>query len=218
MSLRQSFSRFRKKTKDKLSKIGNKARCRRPNVGDEEIDHSSLSLQSEPVIATRDLGDARLGIGKDDPLLVSQSMVEREREPGGSNNYHGRPKSLPALSSQSKPGVVVADELRGGDIEAGGEKDGPRPRPDDSPFVSHQAMGIGHNQRGSNDKATRGETGQEDIHSPQNVQTESGSSRERRGVDGKRADQVDPPLRSESDIEKGKPTPPISRDSGSKST
>ena len=218
MSLRRSFSRFRKKAKDKLLTIGNKARSRGANVGDEEIGHPSLSLQPEPVVATRDLEGAGLGIGEDDPRFVSQSMVEREREPGGSDNYPDRPKSLPTLSSQSKPGVVVADELRGGDIEAGGEKDGPRPRPDDSPLVSHQAMGIGHNQRGSNDKASRGETNQEDIHPPQNAQTESEPSRERGDVDGKRADRVDPPLRSESDIEKRKPTPPTSRDSESKGT
>ena len=222
MSLRQSFSRFRKKAKDKLSNIGKKARSRGANVGDEEIDHSSLSLQSEPVVATRDLGDTRLGIEKDDPQpvdprSVSQSMVEREREPGGSNNYPDRPKSLPPLSSQSKPCVAAEDELRGGHIETGGEKDGPYLQLDDSPLVSRQAMGIGHDQRGSNDKASREETDQEDIHPPQNAQTESGSNPERRGVDGERANQVDPPLRSESDIEKRKPTPPTSRDSGSNS-
>jgi len=96
MSFRQSFSRFRKKAKDKVSNIGNKIKegtC----VGGEGLDHSSLSFQSEPAIAVEGelRGDTRVGIGNDDPraddyLPVSRSMVELEREQGESDDDAAR--------------------------------------------------------------------------------------------------------------------------------
>jgi len=54
-------------------------------IRDEGLNHSTLSLQSEPAIVVE-------GVGDDDPRPddcppVSRSMAELEREPGGSDNY-----------------------------------------------------------------------------------------------------------------------------------
>ena len=85
----------------------------------------------------------------------------------------------------------MGDEFSGGDIKAGGGKDDPRP--DDSRSVSRSAVGIGHGQEESDDKASGGENRQEGLHPHPHVQTDSGSIREMRDVGGKRVDQVDPP-------------------------
>ena len=133
MSLQQSVSGFRKKVKDKLSRIGHKTGKARPNVVGEGFDHSTLSLQSEPAIA-------------------------------------------------------VEGEL-GGDIEVGAGTDDPGP--DDSRPVSQPAVGIGHSQGVSDDKASRGEISQMDLHPHSHVQTESGSSRERREVERSQGQELD---------------------------
>lgn len=114
-----------------------------------------------------------------------------------------------ALSLQSEPGIVVGGEFRGGDIKVGiGKED---PRPDDSRSISRSLVGIGHNQEGSDDKASEGETNQKLLHPHSHVQTEGGSSRERRDVDAEKVDRVDPSSRS--DI-----TPSTSRAGGSEGT
>ena len=94
MSFRQSFSEFGKRAKDKLSRIGNSTKRRETGVGDEGLDHSSLSLQSEPGIVLEDevRGDTKVDVGNDDPrsddsLPVSRSLVELGRGSGGSSDY-----------------------------------------------------------------------------------------------------------------------------------
>ena len=131
MSFRKSFSGFRKKVKDKLSKVGEKGENRQPNTGGEGFNRSALSLQSEP-------------------------------------------------------GIVAGGEFREGDVEVSGEGD---PRPGDSPSVSRSAVGVGHDQGGSDEEAHGGETSQ-NLHPHPHVQAESGSSRD---VGGKRADRTDLP-------------------------
>ena len=93
MSFRQSFSRFRKKAKDKASNIGNRIK-QRACVSSEGLDHSTLSLQSEPAIVVEGglgrgtgLSEGSGGLQPGDYLSVSQSMAELEREPGGSYDH-----------------------------------------------------------------------------------------------------------------------------------
>ena len=97
MSLRQSFSRFRKKAKDKASDIRNRIKRQATCVGGEGLDHSTLYLQSEPaIVAGGELGRATgVGVGNDDPrpgssMPVSRSMTELERKPGGSESSQER--------------------------------------------------------------------------------------------------------------------------------
>ena len=69
MSFRQSISGFRKKVKEKVSKIRNKT-GKGPNAVDEGFDHSTLSLQSEPAVAVGGEfkgGEIEVCAGKDDP-------------------------------------------------------------------------------------------------------------------------------------------------------
>ena len=88
----------------------------------------------------------------------------------------GEESDHPTLSLQSEPAITAEGEL-GGDIEdSPGAGD---PGPDDSQPVSQPAVGIGHGQGGSDDKASGGETSQIDLHPHPHVQTESGSSGER---------------------------------------
>ena len=89
MSLRQSFSGFRKKVKDKLSKIGDKMGKGQSNVLDEEFDHSTLSLQSEPAIAVEDelRGDeVEVYPGPENSRSVSQPALEIGHSQGGSDD------------------------------------------------------------------------------------------------------------------------------------
>jgi len=97
MSFRQSFSRFRKKTKYKVSNIGNRIKRQATCAGGEGFDHSSLSLQSEPANVARGEvgGSTGVGVGNDDSrpgdsLPVSRSITELEREPEGSGDYTAR--------------------------------------------------------------------------------------------------------------------------------
>jgi len=92
MSFRQSFSRFRKKAKDKLSNIRNSTKGQGTSVGGEGLDHSSLSWQSEPAIAVgAELGgDTGTSVGNDDSLPASRLTAELECEPGGSDDYTAR--------------------------------------------------------------------------------------------------------------------------------
>ena len=92
MGFRRSLSRFGKKAKDKASNIGNRIK-QRACVSSERLDHSTLSLQSEPAIVVEGgFGrGAGVGAGSGDPQLgdylpASQSMAELERQPGGSDD------------------------------------------------------------------------------------------------------------------------------------
>jgi len=136
MCLRQRFSRFRNKAKEKLSPIFKKRRG--VDVGGEEFDNPTLSLQSEP-------------------------------------------------------GIAVEGEFRGRGIKISTGKDNPRP---DNPLpVSRSAVGIGHDQGGSDDSG--GETSQRYLHLRPHVQTGSGSGREREDANGKGTGQSDLPLQSD---------------------
>ena len=83
MSFRKSFSGFRKKVKDKLSKIGGKAEGQ-ANVGGGGFNNPALILQSEPAIAVESEfgeGSATVVTGKGEPrpdgsLSVSRSAVD----------------------------------------------------------------------------------------------------------------------------------------------
>ena len=132
------------------------------------------------------------------------SKIEKRPERGSADTSG---EGFDDLTSQSEPGIVVGSESRGGDIEADGGKGDPRP--DDSRSVSRSAVGIGHDQGESDEKASIGGTSQKGLHPHPHVQTDSGSSREMRDVGGKRADKVDPPPRS--DIGNSVSTPSISR-------
>ena len=89
MSFRQSISRFRKKAKDKLSKIGHKLE-RRADVGNEEFARSALSLQSEPwILVERKSRGGDIRVGKvngpqpDDSRSVLRSAVGIGHSQGG---------------------------------------------------------------------------------------------------------------------------------------
>lgn len=76
--------------KDKLSKIGDRAEKTQSNIGGEAPDNSTLSPQSEPGPVAGG-GDRGGGIGKghlqpDDSRSLSQSMVEKGRNPGDSGD------------------------------------------------------------------------------------------------------------------------------------
>jgi len=137
-----------------------------------------------------------------------------DKPEGGGANVGGEGLSSSALSSQSEPGIVVGDEFRGGDIKIGvGKND---PRPDDSQSVSRSAVVTGHDLGGSDDNANRGETSQTRLHPHPHTELEGGSSQERRDVEGKKADRVDPP--PQSDIGNRTPTPSTSGGGESEST
>ena len=83
MSFRKSFSGFRKKVKDKLSKIGGKIEEIRANPSDDGFRRASLSLQSEPGIIVEDEseGDPEASRARGGPrpgrsLFVSRSAAE----------------------------------------------------------------------------------------------------------------------------------------------
>jgi len=95
MSLRQSLSGFRKKAKDKLSKIGDRIERRRAGVGGEGFDRPNSPLEPEPIMGVEGEPGGDIGVGKgdsrtDDSRFVSWPVVEGEREPGGSDNYDGQ--------------------------------------------------------------------------------------------------------------------------------
>ena len=80
MSFRKSFSGFRKKVKDKLSKIGDKTGEIEASAGDEGFYHSAPPPQSEPgVIAEGESseGDIEVELGKDDPQPGNSRSVSR---------------------------------------------------------------------------------------------------------------------------------------------
>ena len=131
----------------------------------------------------------------------------RKRPERGSADAGGEGFNRSAPSSQSEPGIVVGGESSGGDVEASGREDDPRP--DDSRSVSRSAVGVGHGQGESDDKTSGGEITQKYLHPHPHVQTGSGSGGEMRDVDGKRVDKLDP--LPQSDIGNGTPTPSTSR-------
>jgi hypothetical protein len=97
MSFRQSFSRFRKKAKDKLSNTGSSKKGEKANTGGERFDRPTLFSQSEPAIVVENEleEDIRVRVGKDDSrpgnsLSISQPMTELERQQGGSDDCIAR--------------------------------------------------------------------------------------------------------------------------------
>lgn len=86
MSLRQSLSGFRKKAKDRLSKIGDRIERRRTGVGDEGFNRPNSPLEPELIMGVQ--GEPRegirvIGVGKGDPRTddsqpVPRSVVEEE--------------------------------------------------------------------------------------------------------------------------------------------
>ena len=132
MSLRQSFSRFRKKAKEKLSPIFDKTKRRGSNVGGGEFTHPTLSLQSEPAIAAGGGlgGDTRASFGTDDPrrddsLSVSRSAVgighgegEDDRASGGeASKKYLHPHSRVQAESRSSQERKDIDEKRAGRVD-----------------------------------------------------------------------------------------------------
>ena len=80
MSFRQTLSGFRKKAKDKLSKIGKGPERGSTDAGSEGYDRSTLSSQSEPGIIVGGEsrgGDIKLSGGKDDPRPDDSRSVSR---------------------------------------------------------------------------------------------------------------------------------------------
>jgi len=127
MSFQQSFSRFRKKAKVKVSNIRDRIKRYGTGVRGEGLNHSTLSLQSEPAIVVE-------GVGNDDPRPddcppVSQSMAELEREPGGSDDYTVR-------QERGQRGLHPHAYERAGPesgqerTDGGGKKAGPRSKSD----------------------------------------------------------------------------------------
>ena len=93
MSFRKSISGFRKKVKDKLSKIGGRTGETRANAGDDGLYRPASSTQSEPAIVVEDewKEDPRAGGGRSDPrpggsLSVSRSAVEIGHAQGKSDD------------------------------------------------------------------------------------------------------------------------------------
>ena len=139
MSFRQSFSRFRKKAKDKVSNIGNRMKGRGTSVGGEGPDRSSVSLRSETVIAVEGepRGDTGVSAGNDDPRpgdspSVSQSMAELDREPGGSDHTAQRERGKMGLHPHAHEcaGRGSSQERGGSGRNRAGQVDPPRSEPD----------------------------------------------------------------------------------------
>ena len=93
MSLQQSFSRFRKKAKEKLSKVGDKVKRQEGNPGGEGSNRSAVSSQSGPAIAVGAEfgGDVRVGVEAGGPQpgdsrSASHSAVEIGHDQGVSDD------------------------------------------------------------------------------------------------------------------------------------
>jgi hypothetical protein len=141
---------------------------------------------------------------KDKLSKIGHKTEKIQTNAGGERFYHS------GLSPQSEPDAVVEGEFRVGNIEDD-------PQPDHSRPVSRLAVGIGHDQGGSDDKASGGETGQDRLYLHPHVQAESGSGQGRKDVDGRQVDQADPSPKPDIENETT-PTPSISRGGESKST
>ena len=78
-----------------MSNIGSRIKRRGVSVSGEGLDHSSLSWRSEPaVVAESEPGwytEGNDDLQPENPMSP-WSMVEREREPGGSDGYAARPE------------------------------------------------------------------------------------------------------------------------------
>ena len=130
--MRQTFSGFRKKAKDKLSKLGDKLEGRRTYVDEEDRHRPASPLQSEPSGLREDVG---IGAGKSDPRQdnpppVSGSAVEIGQDHGGSNDGAnageiGQGRLLPDSHAQTESGPSREGE------DVGGESTGQtRPHPE----------------------------------------------------------------------------------------
>ena len=110
-----------------MSNIRDRIKRYGTGVRGEGLNHSSISLQSEPAITVE-------GIGNDDPRPddcppVSQSMAELELEPGGSDDYIIRQeRSQRALQPQAFERAGPESSQERADI--GGKKAGPRSKSD----------------------------------------------------------------------------------------
>ena len=111
---------------------------------------------------------------------VGDKTAREQANPGGEEFEH------PTLSLQPEPGVIVGGEFREGNIKVSVGKDDPRP--DDLPYALQSVVGVGRGQGASDDEANR-KINQRDLRPHPRGQTEGGSIRETRDVDGKRADQ-----------------------------
>jgi len=123
-----------------VSNIINRIRRQETGVGGEGLDHSSLSLQSTPAIVVESelRRDTGIGVGNDnsrpdDPLSVSRSMTELEREPGGSDDYtaqreHGQKSLQP--HAYERAGRGSSQEKGDAGRERTGRVDPPRSRSD----------------------------------------------------------------------------------------
>jgi len=141
------------------------------------------------------------------------SKIGDKPESGGAN-VGGEGLYRSALSSQSEPGIAVGGGSKGDNTKVGVGKDDQRPV--DSQSVSRSMVGTGYDLGGSDDNADGGETGQKRLHPHPHTELEGGSSQERRDVEGKKTDQVDP--LPQSDIRNRTPTLSISRGGESEST
>ena len=130
MSFRKTFSGFRKKAKDKLSKIGGKTKEIRANTGGDGLYLPASPSQSDPAIVFEDgsKGDPEAGGGIADPrpggsLSVSQSAVEighgqgesDDKVDGGGVGQMGlHPRSyLQVESGSGREGSVVGGKEAG---------------------------------------------------------------------------------------------------------
>ena len=134
MSFRKTFSGFRKKAKDKLSKIGGRTEEIQANAGGDGLYHPVLSSRSEPAIVVEDEleGDPEDGGGRGDPqpggsLSVSLSAVEigdtqgesdHKADGGGTCEEGLHPHSYVQAESESsrEKGIVCGERAGRADI------------------------------------------------------------------------------------------------------
>ena len=121
MSFRKSISGFRKKVKDKLSKIGGKPEEIRANTGGDGLYRPASSSQSEPAIVVEDesKGDPKAGGGRGGPrpggsLPISRSAVEIGHTQGESDDKAGRKGLHPRSHVQVESGSSREASVVGG--------------------------------------------------------------------------------------------------------
>ena len=133
MSLRKSFSGFRKKAKDKLSKIGGRTEEIRADAGDRDsgLYRPASRSQSEPAIVVEDefKGDPEAGGGGGDSgpggsLVVSRSAAEIGPVQGGSDDKPSGEETCqqglhPHSDVQAESGSSHEERIVGGEHEAG---------------------------------------------------------------------------------------------------
>ena len=121
MSFRESFSRFRKRVKDELSKIGDGSERRRADFGGEGFHRSALSSQSEPGVVGHDQGgdDKASGGETGQSHLHPHPCIQVESGSGQKRSDANGKQANPAYPSlQSDVGSMIAP---GPSISRGGE-------------------------------------------------------------------------------------------------